>query len=112
MYPVSFFPHTVQDLPLALEFTETKAEMLSETEAWALRYVMTLWLSLICMIPFDLARFDEPGASPDRLVAARLDNIGKVYIRYPGIERESSAMLLARLYMRYGDNELLRCSAE
>ncbi|KAF8606944.1 ARM repeat-containing protein [Ceratobasidium sp. AG-I] len=97
---VSFFPHTVQDLPLALEFTEKKAEMLSETEAWALRYVMTLWLSLICMIPFDLARFDEPGASPDRLVAARLDSIGKIYIRYPGIERESAAMLLARLYMR------------
>lgn len=90
----------MQDLPLALEFTEKKAEMLSESNAWALRYVMTLWLSLICMIPFDLARFDEPGTSPDRLVAARLDTIGKIYIRYPGIEHESSAALLARLYMR------------
>ncbi|KAG8769057.1 hypothetical protein FRC12_005192, partial [Ceratobasidium sp. 428] len=97
---VPFFPHTVQDLPLALEFTEQKAEMLSESEAWALRYVMTLWLSLICMIPFDLARFDTPGSPPDRLVATRLDSIGKLYLRYPGIERESAAMLLARLYMR------------
>ncbi|QRV92384.1 tubulin folding cofactor D [Ceratobasidium sp. AG-Ba] len=88
------------DLPLALEFTERKAKMLSESAAWALRFVMTLWLSLICMIPFDLARFDEPGASPDRLVSARLDAIGKQYLRYPGIERESAAMLLARLYMR------------
>ncbi|KAG8743529.1 hypothetical protein FRC10_011920 [Ceratobasidium sp. 414] len=85
---------------IALEFTERKAEMLSESGAWALRYVMTLWLSLICMIPFDLARFDTPGSPPDRLVAARLDNIGKLYLRYPGIERESAAMLLARLYMR------------
>ncbi|QRV77573.1 tubulin folding cofactor D [Ceratobasidium sp. AG-Ba] len=97
---VSFFPHTVQDLPLALEFTEREAKMLSESAAWALRFVMTLWLSLICMIPFDLARFDESGASPDRLVSARLDAIGKQYLRYPGIERESAAMLLARLYMR------------
>ncbi|QRW06519.1 tubulin folding cofactor D [Ceratobasidium sp. AG-Ba] len=88
------------DLPLALEFTEREAKMLSESAAWALRFVMTLWLSLICMIPFDLARFDESGASPDRLVSVRLDAIGKQYLRYPGIERESASMLLARLYMR------------
>lgn len=60
------------------------------------------------MIPFDLARFDEPGASPDRLVSARLDKIGKLYLRYPGIERESAAMLLARLYMRYDDTNLFQ----
>ena len=29
-------------------------------EAWALRYVVLLWISLICMIPFDLVQFDEP----------------------------------------------------
>lgn len=97
---VPFFPHTVQDLPLALEFTEQKAQLLSESGAWALRFVMTLWLSLICMIPFDLARFDQAGVAPDRLVAARLDAIGKQYLPFPGIERESAAMLLARLYMR------------
>ncbi|CAE7091006.1 unnamed protein product [Rhizoctonia solani] len=59
-----------------------------------------MWLSLICMIPFDLARFDEPAAPPERLIANRLDRIGKQYLAYPGIERESAAMLLARLYMR------------
>ncbi|KAJ1303413.1 hypothetical protein OPQ81_011604 [Rhizoctonia solani] len=95
-----FFPHTVQDLPLALRFAEQKEKLLSESESWGLRYVTAMWLSLICMIPFDLARFDEPGASPERLVANRLDRIGKIYLSYPGIERESAAMLLARLYMR------------
>ncbi|CAE6468964.1 unnamed protein product [Rhizoctonia solani] len=97
---VPFFPHTVQDLPLALHFTEQKEKLLSEPESWGLRYVAAMWLSLICMIPFDLARFDEPGAPPERLVANRLDKIGKHYLTYPGIERESAAMLLARLYMR------------
>ncbi|CUA72523.1 Tubulin-specific chaperone D [Rhizoctonia solani] len=97
---VPFFPHTVQDLPLALCFTEQKEKLLSEPESWGLRYVATMWLSLICMIPFDLARFDEPGAPPERLVTNRLDRIGKHYLTYPGIERESAAMLLARLYMR------------
>ncbi|KAG8732788.1 hypothetical protein FRC11_010958 [Ceratobasidium sp. 423] len=97
---VPFFPHTVQDLPLALRFTEQKEKLLSESESWGLRYVAAMWLSLICMIPFDLARFDEPGAPPEHLVANRLDRIGKIYLTYPGIERESAAMLLARLYMR------------
>ncbi|CAE6412425.1 hypothetical protein ACGC1H_005473 [Rhizoctonia solani] len=97
---VPFFPHTVQDLPLALCFAEQKEKLLSEPESWGLRYVATMWLSLICMIPFDLSRFDEAGASSERLVANRLDRIGKHYLTYPGIERESAAMLLARLYMR------------
>ncbi|CAE6461319.1 unnamed protein product [Rhizoctonia solani] len=97
---VPFFPHTVQDLPLALSFTEQKEKLLSESESWGLRHITAMWLSLICMIPFDLARFDEPDALPERLVANRLDRIGKLYLTYPGIERESAAMLLARLYMR------------
>ncbi|KAH7336897.1 TBCD protein [Rhizoctonia solani] len=97
---VPFFPHTVQDLPLALRFTEEKQKLLSEPESWGLRHVAAMWLSLICMIPFDLARFDEPSAPPERLVSNRLDKIGKHYLTYPGIERESAAVLLARLYMR------------
>lgn len=91
----------MQDLPLALRFAEQKEELLSQTDSWALRYVTAMWLSLICMIPFDLARFDEPGTPPERLVAQRLERIGKLYLSFPGIERESAAMLLARLYMRY-----------
>ncbi|KAF8685513.1 Tubulin folding cofactor D C terminal [Rhizoctonia solani] len=97
---VPFFPHTVQDLPLALRFAEEKEVFLSKSESWGLRYVTAMWLSLICMIPFDLARFDEPDAQFERLTANRLDSIGKRYLTYPGIERESAAMLLARLYMR------------
>ncbi|CAE6415293.1 unnamed protein product [Rhizoctonia solani] len=97
---VPFFPHTVQDLPLALHFAEEKEEFLSKSESWGLRYVTAMWISLICMIPFDLARFNEPGAPSERLIANRLDRIGKRYLTYPGIERESAAMLLARLYMR------------
>ncbi|CEL62489.1 Tubulin-specific chaperone D OS=Bos taurus GN=TBCD PE=1 SV=1 [Rhizoctonia solani AG-1 IB] len=97
---VPFFPHTVQDLPLAIRFAEQKEDFLSKSESWGLRYVTAMWLSLICMIPFDLARFDEPDVPSESLIANRLDRIGKSYLAYPGIERESAAMLLARLYMR------------
>ncbi len=31
-----------------------------DSGCWELRYVCLLWLSLICMIPFDLAKFDRP----------------------------------------------------
>ncbi|CCO31366.1 Tubulin-specific chaperone D AltName: Full=Beta-tubulin cofactor D [Rhizoctonia solani AG-1 IB] len=97
---IPFFPHTVQDLPLAIRFAEQKEDFLSKSESWGLRYVTAMWLSLICMIPFDLARFDEPDVPSESLIANRLDRIGKSYLAYPGIERESAAMLLARLYMR------------
>jgi hypothetical protein len=60
------------------------------------------------MIPFDLARFDEPDVPSESLIANRLDRIGKSYLAYPGIERESAAMLLARLYMRYLNTAFLQ----
>lgn len=66
---------------------------------WNLRYAMLLWLSLICMTPFDLHRFDDPSA-PGRTLAC-IQDIGQQYLSYAGIEREVAATMLARLYARY-----------
>lgn len=67
-------------------------------DQWHMRYVMLLWLYLICMIPFDLAQFDEPDSIGK--TANDIESVAKSYIGKPGLERQGASLLLARLYMR------------
>lgn len=66
---------------------------------WSMRYVTLLWLYIICIIPFDLAQFDEP----DNIggTARALQDVAKSHLGASGLEREAAALLLSRLYMRY-----------
>ena len=66
---------------------------------WCMRYVMLLWLYIICIIPFDLSQFDEPDDFGG--TANSLQEIAKGYLSSAGLEREAAALLLSRLYMRY-----------
>ena len=66
---------------------------------WALRWVMMLWLSLVAMIPFDLAQFDDESKLGH--TARSLESVGKSYLGKAGLERDGAALLLSRLYMRY-----------
>ncbi|KAF8194167.1 TBCD protein, partial [Pholiota molesta] len=65
---------------------------------WSMRYVTMLWLYIICIIPFDLAQFDEPGSIGK--TASDLEAVAKQYLGTSGLERESAALLLSRLYTR------------
>ena len=92
-----FFPHEVSDLPIAVTYMTTDG-FVKEAGNWALRYLVLLWLSLICLLPFDLSQFDEiDGDDP----ASALEKIALNEISKPGIEREGAALVLARLYMRW-----------
>lgn len=64
---------------------------------WALRYAVLLWLALICIIPFDLAQFDERAEGE---TADALEELARPLLSRAGLEREGAALLLARLYMR------------
>ncbi|EKM79449.1 hypothetical protein AGABI1DRAFT_120846 [Agaricus bisporus var. burnettii JB137-S8] len=95
---VRFFPHEIADLPIALNFMLMQEGVVQHHSLWALRYIMMLWLSLVSMLPFDLAQFDdesEPGHA-----ARSLELIGKTYLGKAGLERDGAALLLSRLYMR------------
>lgn len=59
---------------------------------------MLLWLSLICMLPFDLAQFDEPESLGK--TARDLEDAAKSHLGKAGVEREGAAIMLARLYAR------------
>lgn len=95
--PVRFFPHEVTDLSIALQFMQI-LEKSSDSSLWSLRYVTLLWLSLICMIPFDLSQFDT--AEQLDWTAAAIEAVAKSYLGKAGLEREGGAILLSRLYVR------------
>lgn len=112
---VSFFPHQVSDLHVAIDFMhylDTKSSDRPLIELWAARYLILLWLSLICRLPFDLSQFDDVVAgAPSQIgdqtkietAAMKIENIGKVYLDKAGLERDGAALLLARFYSRYAE---------
>lgn len=88
-------------MPIALDFMLIEDNVIQHPSQWALRYAVMLWLSLIIRIPFDLAQFDDE----DNLghTAKSLEIVGKAHIGKAGLERDSAALVLSRLYMRYVD---------
>ncbi|KAF8635864.1 hypothetical protein AX15_000054 [Amanita polypyramis BW_CC] len=92
---VRFFPHEIADLTIALD---CMFKVPNEHSDWPLRYVMLIWLYLICMIPFDLSQFDESDQAGG--VANQLENLAKFYLEKAGLEGDGAALLLSRLYMR------------
>ncbi|EEB94562.1 hypothetical protein MPER_06603 [Moniliophthora perniciosa FA553] len=94
---IRFFPHEVADLGVAVGYMQLPDGFIHEPSQWTLRYVLLLWLSLICMIPFDLAQFDEDEKGQTAKV---IEEIAKRYLGKAGLEREGAAILLSRLYMR------------
>ena len=104
---VHYFPHEVADLPATLSLLEELQQASESTNAdssttgcWELRYVCLLWLSLICMIPFDLAKFDRPGQESNQDTASRIAAVGQHFIASPGKERDAAAVVLGRLFQR------------
>jgi hypothetical protein len=93
-----FFPHEIADMPIALNFMLMEESIVQSNAQWALRYIMMLWLSLIAMIPFDLAKFDDESNLGH--TARSLERIGKTYLGKAGLERDGAALLLSRLYLR------------
>ncbi|KAI0917160.1 hypothetical protein AcV5_007706 [Taiwanofungus camphoratus] len=97
-----FFPHEIADLSIALDYVlllngNTRGSS-QDPSQWSLRYVVLLWLSLICMIPFDLEQFDDRDNIGD--TSAKLESLGKSFLSNAGLERDGASILLSRLYMR------------
>ncbi|KAH9936306.1 TBCD protein [Fomitopsis serialis] len=93
-----FFPHEIADLTIALEYMIIPNSPALVRYHWPIRYVVLLWLSLVCMIPFDLDQFDESERAGE--TAEKIESLGKRYLNNAGLEREAAAILLARLYVR------------
>ncbi|KAL0945859.1 hypothetical protein HGRIS_012144 [Hohenbuehelia grisea] len=93
-----FFPHEIADLSVALGYFQVAKDIAEDGLQWALRYIFLLWLSLICMIPFDLVQFDEAGHEGQ--TASELVDLARVYAGKSGLERDAATTLLARIFAR------------
>ncbi|KAI9279580.1 armadillo-type protein [Sporodiniella umbellata] len=94
---VKFMSHEVTDLEPVFEFLN-RQDSTSNT-SWEVRYISFIWLSLICMIPFDLKRVDSAHQTQDSLIF-RMLNLCKKYIKSTGKERDGAGLLIARLLSR------------
>jgi hypothetical protein len=58
--------HEVTDLEPVFEFLSNMNS--TKTELWETRYICFIWLSLICMIPFDLKKVDSGNGSQVKII--------------------------------------------
>jgi tubulin-specific chaperone D len=96
---VRFFPHEVDDLSILLKvFSKSSASSIGDESAWELRFVLLLWLSLVCMIPFDLHKFDA--MADGRATAHQIEDIGSAALGSPGLDRDGASFLLGHFFLR------------
>jgi hypothetical protein len=93
---VKFFPHAVADLEPALSFLQKQSS--TDFETWQTRYSLLLWLSMIVLIPFDLATVDSNSDSTS--IVAKLVSVAQQYLSDAGPTRDMAAVLLSRLFSR------------
>ena len=101
---VKKFPHEVADLePIMSLLSQQK---LTDQETWETRYMLILWLSMICLIPFDMVRFDsyEDGngdSSKKEPMIKRILDVGKLYLVTSSDNcQEAAAILLSKFVTR------------
>ncbi|GFR52318.1 hypothetical protein Agub_g14856, partial [Astrephomene gubernaculifera] len=108
---VRFFPHEAADLERVLDILETvKAQRPKDNEEgiamWEAQTMLLLWLSILILIPFDLATVDSAatgakyGTLPYTPLVGRILALCKEYLHHPGGVREMSAVVLGRLLTR------------
>lgn len=68
------------------------------TSQWQTTYILILWLSLICLAPFDLTTI-ESASSGEKLVTRLLD-LAKAGLASAGKDRDACAILCARVLSR------------
>ncbi|KAI8577490.1 hypothetical protein K450DRAFT_212781 [Umbelopsis ramanniana AG] len=96
---VKFMTHEVSDLEPMVDFMN--AQEIRDGTCWETRYVCLIWLSIICMVPFDLRKIDSGlVASGQQSLINRLLDIHKRYLGCTGKERDASSILVARLLSR------------
>lgn len=73
---LKFLPHEVADLDFVLNALELQD--VTETERWETRYMLLLWLSILVLNPFEMARFDSRAQDHDAAFESKSDRIFKL----------------------------------
>ncbi|EDO35005.1 predicted protein, partial [Nematostella vectensis] len=99
---VRLFTHEVSDIEPLLAMINKQNQ--NEHETWETRYILLLWLSIACMIPFDMSRLDGTfgaGTSEQRRpVVDRIIDVAKSYMCVPDKSRDAAALLISKFITR------------
>ncbi|KAJ3277479.1 hypothetical protein HK104_003260, partial [Borealophlyctis nickersoniae] len=108
---VKFFSHEVSDLEPMLDFLRDAGHNAGDVSLWETRYVVLLWLSLICRIPFDLRRVDSGAAGGETPLVDRIVALVRPYLFAVGKEYEGAALLMMRLLTSQTDAPFVKNNA-
>ncbi|MEW5308920.1 MAG: hypothetical protein WDW38_000840 [Sanguina aurantia] len=114
---VKFFPHEAADLEKVLGVlgrVKKLAGCVTDAEeglaVWEAQGILLLWLSILILLPFELATLDSSVGAEESLASrtpapytqlvARLLTLCHEYLQHPGVAREMAALLLGRLLTR------------
>ncbi|XP_068671771.1 tubulin-specific chaperone D-like isoform X2 [Montipora foliosa] len=103
-YVVRLFAHEVADVEPVLGMLSLQNPQ--DHETWEARYVLLLWLSIVCMIPFDMARFDglnkevASGLERRRPVVERILETAKAYLAVTDKSRDAAALVISKFVTR------------
>uniref|UniRef100_A0A8C5YCS2 Tubulin-specific chaperone D n=1 Tax=Microcebus murinus TaxID=30608 RepID=A0A8C5YCS2_MICMU len=96
------FPHEVADVEPVLDMFAGQDP--KDHETWETRYMLLLWLSVTCLIPFDLSRLDgnlltQPGQTRMPIMD-RILQIAESYLVVSDKARDAAAVLVSRFITR------------
>ncbi|KAK7003235.1 tubulin-specific chaperone D [Biomphalaria glabrata] len=101
-YVVKLLPHEVSDMEPLLTLIELQDP--NDHELWETRYMLLVWLSIVCLIPFDLKRLDSNLNQGDGNVKAktmdRIMTICKTYLSVNDKSRDAAGYLMSRFLTR------------
>ncbi|XP_076000316.1 tubulin-specific chaperone D [Genypterus blacodes] len=99
---MQLFPHEVSDVQPVLDLLSRQDP--KDTGIWETRYMLLLWLSMTCLIPFDLSRLDghleadcghARESTMDRILA-----VAKSYLMVRDSSRFAAAVLVSKFMTR------------
>ncbi|XP_024902820.1 tubulin-specific chaperone D isoform X2 [Pteropus alecto] len=96
------FPHEVADVQPVLDLITDQNP--KDHETWETRYMLLLWLSMTCLIPFDFSRLDgnlvtEPEQT-QKSVMDRILEIAQSYLVVSDKARDAAAVLVSKFVTR------------
>ncbi|XP_008837869.1 tubulin-specific chaperone D [Nannospalax galili] len=96
------FPHEVADVQSVLDMLTGQDP--KDHETWETRYMLLLWLSVTCLIPFDLSRLDgnlltQPGETRMPIMD-RILQIAETYLAVSDKARDAAAVLVSKFIAR------------
>ncbi|XP_072531302.1 tubulin-specific chaperone D [Salminus brasiliensis] len=99
---MQLFPHEVADMQPVLDLLCRQDP--KDPETWETRYMLLLWLSMTCLIPFDLSRLDghlnlDPGLNREPIMD-RILNVAKVYLNVADKSRDAASVLVSKFVTR------------